>query len=431
MNEGQRIAIRNGRLIDPANRRDEQTDLYLADGRVLAIGAPPPGFVEQLSIDAGGQVVCPGLVDLNAHLREPGQEHKATIASELAAAARGGITTLCCAPDTDPVIDSPAVVELIRRRAKQSGKAMVLPIGALTLGLGGEIISAMAALQEVGCVALSNGLAPLNNTLVERRALEYAATYGLLVYLRAEDSQLRDHGCIHEGLVATRLGLPGIPSAAEAVAVARDLALAEHTGARVHFRGLSTAEAVRLIRRARNDGLPVSADVAVHQLHLTEQDVDQFDSRCHVSPPLRTPRDRDALRQGLADGVIGAICSDHQPHERDAKLAPFPSTLPGISGLETLLPLTLQLARDGLLDLPQAIARLTRDPAMILGIEAGALGIGDSANICVFDPEAHWRLDSSQMLSSGRNTPFDGWLLTGRVTHTLFEGRLVFGGAGP
>jgi dihydroorotase len=428
MSEGPYIAIRHGRLIDPANQRDERADLFIGDGRVLAIGEPPPGFAEDLSIDARGLVVCPGLVDLNAHLREPGLEHKATIASELAAAAHGGITTLCCAPDTEPVIDSPAVVELIHHRAKQSGKARVLPIGALTQGLGGEIISAMAALQEVGCVALSNGLAPLGNTLVERRALEYAATYGLLVFLRAEDPQLRDNGCIHEGPVATRLGLPGIPSAAETVAVARDLALAEHTGARVHFHGLSTAEAVRMIQRAQQDGLPVSADVAIHQLHLTEQDVDVFDSRCHVSPPLRTLRDREALRQGLADGVIGALCSDHQPHERDAKLAPFPSTQPGISGLETLLPLTLELVRDGLLSLPQAISRLTRDPAAILGIDAGRLGVGDSANLCVFDPEAHWVLDSRKMHSAGRNTPFDGWHLAGQVRYTLFEGRLVYGG---
>jgi dihydroorotase len=422
------ISILNGRIIDPANQRDEISDLHIADGRILAIGERPPGFDVGQVINAQSLVVCPGLVDLSAHLREPGLEVKATIASETRAAARSGITTLCCAPDTDPPIDSPAVVELIRRRAKQSGRAMVLPVGAITQGLDGEIISEMAALREAGCIALGNGLRPFKNTQVERRALEYAVTYGLVVFLRAEDRHLRDNGCVHEGPVATRLGLPGIPSAAEAVAVARDLALAEHTGARIHFRGLSTAEAVRLVRRAQNDGLPVTADTAIHQLHLTEQDVDLFNSDCHVYPPLRTLQDRQALRQGIADGVLSAICSDHQPHEDDAKQAPFPSTEPGISALETLLPLTLKLVRDGVLDLPQAIARLTAGPADVVNIGAGRLGLGDRADICLFNPEADWVLHRETMHSQGHNTPFDGWHLSGQVSHTLFEGRLVYSG---
>lgn len=426
MRSAPRIAILNGRLIDPANGIDEITGLYIAEGKVLAIGERPPGFEADQIIDAGGKILCPGLIDLNAHLREPGQEHKATIASETAAAARSGITTLCCAPDTDPVIDSPAVIELIRRRAKQSGKAMVLPIGALTQGLGGEIISEMAALKEAGCVAVSNVHRPLKNTLVERRALEYAATYDVLVFLRPEDLHLRDNGCVHEGPIATRLGLPGIPSAAECVAVARDLALAAQTGARIHFRGISAATSLRMIRRAQGDGLPVSADVPAHQLHLTEQDVDQFNSQCHVTPPLRTLQDREALREGVATGVISAICSDHQPHEPDAKLLPFPSTAPGISALETLLPLTLKLVEDGVLSLSAAIARVTAGPAAILGIEAGRLGIGDRADICIFDPDHAWIFAEAEMLSAGRNTPFLGWHFNGLVTHTLFEGRIVY-----
>ena len=420
------ISIVNGRLIDPANGIDALRDLHILDGKVLAVGAAPAGFDPATVIDASGQVVCPGLIDLAARLREPGFEYKATIASETLAAARSGITTLCCPPDTDPVIDTPAVVTLIRRRAKQARRARVLSVGALTQGLRGEQLSEMAALQAAGCVALGNAQAPLANTLVERRALEYAATFGIIVFLRPEDRYLRDRGCVHEGEVAARLGLPGIPPAAETVAVARDLALAEHVGAIIHFRGLSTATAVRMVRDAQTARLPVSADVAIHQLHLTDQDTLDFDAQCHVTPPLRTLQDRDALRQAVRDGTIAAICSDHQPHEPDAKEAPFPATLPGISGLETLLPLTLRLVQDGVLDLPTAIERLTWGPARILNLPHGRLDPGQIADVCVVDPEAVWALDPATMASAGKNTPFAGWEFTGRVTHTVYEGRLVF-----
>jgi dihydroorotase len=420
------LSILNGRLIDPANHIDAQIDLHIADGKVHALGQPPAGFKPDSTIDASGQIVCPGLVDLSARLREPGQEHKATIRSETRAAARGGITTLCCPPDTDPVIDTPAVVELIRRRAKHSGHARVLPIGGLTKGLTGEQLSEMTALQRAGCAALSNGLNPLGSTLIERRALEYAATFGIVAFLRPEDDSLRNRGCAHEGIVASRLGLPGIPEAAETVAVARDLALAGQTGCRIHFRGLSCGTAVSMVRRAQHDGLKVSADVAAHQLHLTEADIEGFDSYCHVSPPLRTLEDREQLRSGVADGSIGAICSDHQPHEADAKKAPFPSTAAGISALETLLPLTLQLVEEGVLDLSEAISRLTCGPAEILGLPLGRLEIGASADICVFDPEQNWQLKEKEMFSCGHNSPFLGREFKGQVTHTLFEGRVVY-----
>jgi dihydroorotase len=284
----------------------------------------------------------------------------------------------------------------------------------------------MAALKAAGCVALGNAQAPLANTLVERRALEYAATFGITVFLRPEDRHLRDGGCIHEGEVAARLGLPGIPPAAETVAVARDLALAEHTGAIIHFRGLSTATAVRMVRDAQAARLPVSADVSAHQLHLTDHDVLDFDAQCHVTPPFRTLQDRDALRQAVREGTIAAICSDHQPHEPDAKEAPFPATLPGISGLETLLSLTLRLVQEGALDLPTAIERLTWGPARILNLPYGRLDPGQTADVCVIDPQAIWTLDPARMASSGKNTPFAGWEFTGRVTHTVYEGRLVF-----
>lgn len=420
------ISIVGGRLIDPANGIDAVADLHISAEQILAVGDAPPGFTPGATIDASGKVVCPGLIDLAANLREPGQENKATIASETMAAARSGITTLICTPDTEPAIDSPAVWELIRRRAKACAQARVLACGALTEGLAGEHLSEMAALQAAGCVAVGNASRPLANTLVERRALEYATTFGLTVFLRPQDPHLKSDGCAHEGAVAARLGLPGIPAAAENVAVARDLALAEHTGARVHFRSLSSADAAAMIGDAITAQLAVSADVAIHQLHLTEMDVDGFNSLCHVDPPLRTLRDREQLRQAVANGDISVICSDHQPHEEDAKQAPFPETAPGISGLETLLPLTLKLVDEGVLDLSSAIARLTVGPARVLDLPLGELGKGRTADICIFDPGSVWSLDTSKMASAGRNTPFGGWELRGRVTHTLFNGRLVY-----
>jgi len=284
----------------------------------------------------------------------------------------------------------------------------------------------MVALRKSGCPALSNALVPLTNTLVERRALEYAATFGITVILRPEDRHLRDGGCVHEGAVCTRLGLHGIPEAAETVAVARDLALAAHTGCHIHFHALSTATAVEMIRRARNEQLPITANVAAHQLYLTEEDIDGFNSNCHVIPPLRTEKDRDMLRRGVADGTIGAICSDHQPHEPDAKESPFPATAPGISALETLLPLTLKLTQQGSIELPDAIARLTNGPAQILGLDLGQLGTGADADICIFDPNREWRLEQDKMASAGKNSPFLGWKFTGQVTHTILQGRVVY-----
>lgn len=420
------ILIADGRLIDPANGIDDTRDLYIAAGRIQGVGQSPAGFQPDQTIDAAGLVVCPGLIDLSARPGEPGQEHKATLASETRAAAKGGITTLCCPPDTDPVIDTPAMANLARTGSERIGYARLLPVGALTRGLEGRQLSEMATLKQAGCVAFSNGEHPLANTLVERRALEYAATFNMTVMLRPEDRYLRDSGCVHEGPVANRLGLPGIPEAAETVATARDLALAEYTGCRIHFRGLSTGTGVRMLAQARNQRLEVSADVAVHQLHLTEMDVEGFDSNCHVNPPLRGLSDRDTLRSGVSQGIIGAICSDHRPHEPGAKEAPFPSTRPGISGLETLLSLTLRLVQEGVLTLPQAIARLTSGPADILGLPYGRLDPGSTADICIFDPARHWQLRKQDLYSSGHNTPFLGWDFTGRVTHTLLEGTIVY-----
>lgn len=424
--QANRMRITGGRLIDPANDVDEILDLYLAEGKVQALGNEPAGFNSDRTIDAKGLVIIPGLVDLSARLREPGHEHKGTIKSETAAAARGGITTICCPPDTNPVIDTPAVADLIARTAMEVGYARVLPIGALTHNLAGRQLSEMAALTQGGCVALSNGEIPLTSSLVERRALEYATTFGITIILRPMDKDLNDNGCVHEGPVSSRLGLPGIPEVAESTAVAKELALADTIGCRIHLHNLSTRAAVKMIGRAQHDAVAVSADVAIHQLHLTDMDIEGFDSNCHVIPPLRSLRDRNELRAGVARGVIGAICSDHQPHEAEAKQAPFPSTEAGISGLETLLPLTLKLVDEGLLNLSTAIDRLTAGPADIMSLPYGRLGIGCDADICIFDPEQHWILKASDLKSEGKNTPFLGWELRGRVTHTLLGGRLVY-----
>jgi dihydroorotase len=425
MTEISRLSIRHGRFIDPARGIDGHLDLHLAEGRVLAVGAAPAGFQPDQVLDARGQIVCPGLIDLCARLREPGEEHKGTIASETAAAAAAGITSLCCPPDTWPVIDTPAVAQLITRTADLAGWARVIPAGALTQGLAGEQLSEMFALRQAGCAVMSQADRPILNTLVLRRALEYAATFGLTVFLRSEDPQLRAQGCAHEGRVATRLGLPGIPEAAETVALARDLALAEQTGARVHLRGISCARALEMLADAHCRGLAVTADVSAHQLILTEEDLEGFNSQCHLYPPLRTLADRDALREAVRAGLINAVCSDHQPHEADAKLAPFPSTAPGMAALETLLPLMLQLVAEGVLELPAALARLTCGPAAILGLPLGNLARGQMADVCVFDPATQWRIGPETWSSQGHNTPFRGDLLTGRVTWTLLGGRIV------
>lgn len=425
---GNGITLSGGRVIDPANGIDRIDSVHIQGGRILAVGAAPAGFHAETQIDASGKIVCPGFVDLSARLREPGQEHKATIATESRAAAKAGVTTLCCPPDTKPVIDTPAVAKLLKERAELSGKVRILPIAALTQGLLGSELSEMWSLKNAGCVAVSNASAPIVSTLVLRRAMEYAASHDLLLMIRPEDPWLRNGGCAHEGAVATRFGLPGIPDTAETVAVAKALALVEQTGVSAHFGQLSCARSVALIARAWYEGLAVSADVAAHQLHLTELDLKEFDARYHVIPPLRTEEDRNALRRGLAEGVIAAVCSDHQPHDEDAKLAAFPSTEPGMSTLETLLPLTLRLVDQGVLGLADAIARLTSGPAGILGIKAGTLTPGTSADVCFFDPAARWTVGQTTWRSKGLNTPFWGGEMKGAVTHTLLAGNLVYEG---
>lgn len=422
-----RIRIRNGRIIDPAAGVDRQADLFIADKIIAAVGRSPPGFQADREIDASGKWVLPGLVDLCARLREPGAEHKATIASECAAAVAGGVTSLCFPPDTDPVIDTPAVVELIHRRARAARQTRVYALGALTHALAGERLAEMHALKRAGCLAVTNAGHPVTNSEVLRRAMEYAASCELPVFLHAEDYDLRNGGVVHEGAISTRLGLPPIPAAAETVAVSRALMLAECTGARVHFCRLSAARSVALIAEARKAGLPVSADVGICNLRLTVDDVIGYESNCHLNPPLRTLADQRALRQALADGTIDAVCSDHQPHDLDAKSAPFSMTEPGASTIELLLPLLFGLVHDGTLPLMRAVAAITQAPADILGIEAGTLAMGAPADVVVVDAQEAYTVRAQEMRSAGKNTPFAGWEVAGKISHTLVGGRVVFG----
>lgn len=420
--------IKNGRLIDPANNVDQLADILITDGKIAAI--EPANTLDSQdntqTIDASNLTVIPGLVDCCARVREPGLEHKATINSESIAATKAGITTLCCPPDTDPVIDEPAVVELINQKTAHAGHSQIVTLGALTNGLKGSHLSEMNALQQAGCVGLSNARYPIENTLILKRAYTYASTFNIRIFIEPDDHWLSKGGCAHEGKVATRLGLKGIPVSAETIAIARTLELVSETGASVHFGRLSSAQSVEMIARAKNEQLSVTADVSAHQLHLTEQDISSFNSACHVIPPLRTQRDQEALRNALANGTIDAICSDHQPHDTDAKQAPFASTEAGISTLETLLPLSLRLSQQTTLTTNEIIKKITCSPANILNINAGSLAIGDKADICIYDSDEDWQLTADAINSNGKNSPFINWDFQGKVKHTLINGKTLF-----
>lgn len=421
-----KIHIRNGRLIDPANGIDAQRDLYIAAGRVVGVGSMPAGFGANQVIDAAGLVVCPGLVDLSARLREPGSEHKATLESELHAAVAGGVTSLACPPDTEPVLDEPGLVEMLKYRAEKLNLARVYPLGALTRRLEGKHITEMCELMEAGCAGFSQADVAVADTRVLWRAMQYAATFGITVWLRPEEPYLARGGVAHDGEVASRLGLTGIPAAAETIAIATLIKLAAETGARLHLCRLSTREGITMVRRAKAEGLPVSCDVAANHLHLTEYDIGFFDANTHLRPPLRTQRDREALSEGLRDGTIDAVCSDHTPLDDDAKLQPYAESEAGATGLELLLPLTLKWAESARVGLGDAIARITRDPARVLGCEAGQLGAGSSADLCIFDPQRYWKVEAAALASQGKNTPFLGLELPGKVRYTLVRGQTVF-----
>jgi dihydroorotase len=421
-----RISIENGRLLDPANNLDSNENLFITDGIITSIGKKPDGFKSDLTIDAKNKIVLPGLVDLCARLREPGYEHKATFQSELRAANSSGITSICCPPDTDPVIETTAVVELIHQRAREIYRTNIYPLAAMTQGLKGEQLAEMHTLKEAGCIGVSNALAPIENTEVLRRTFEYAHSCDLTVFFFAEDNALKNNGVAHEGPVSTRLGLPPIPETAETIALSRALLLVEQTKVKVHFCRLSTAHGVSLIRAAQEQGLPVTADVAICNLHLTEMDIADYNSDCHLQPPLRSERDRQGLIGGINDGTISVVCSDHQPHDTDAKSAPFSLTETGASTIELLLPLMLHLSNRKEIKLEKAIKVLTSQAAEILGVDKGTLGIGKEADLCILDPNMHQHVDKTQLLSAGKNTPFQGWELQGLVTQTLLNGKVVF-----
>ena len=420
------IHIKNGRLIDPANNIDAQRDLYISAGKVLSADKLPSGFVAEQTIDASGLVVMPGLIDLAARLREPGYEYRATLESEMSAAVAGGITSLACPPDTDPALDEPGLVEMLKHRARALCQANVYPVGALTYGLKGQELTEMAELVDAGCIAFSQADAPLTDTRVLMRAMQYAATFGFSVWLRPQDSFLARNGVAHDGEVATRLGLPSIPVCAETIALATMIQLARETGVRLHICRISSAAGVALIRAAKKEGLELTCDVSMNHIHLSEMDIGYFDSNCHLIPPLRNQRDRDALRAGLQDGVIDAICSNHSPVDYDVKQLPFAEAEAGATGLELLLPLVLKWSLQGKLSLLEAIAKVTRNSASILNIDAGHLSVGSAADICIFDPERYWKVEASALKSQGKNTPFLGMELQGKVRYTLVNGQVVY-----
>jgi dihydroorotase len=416
-----RILIRGGRVVDPASGRDAVGDVFVADGKIL----DKAGTADR-TIDAKGLVVAPGLIDLSARLREPGYEYKATLESEMDAAVAGGVTSLACPPDTDPPLDEPGLVDMLRRRAKALARARVYPVGALTVKLAGERLTEMAELAEAGCVAFSQANAPLADTQVLWRAMQYAGTFGFPVWLRAEDRWLAHGGVAHDGEVATRLGLPGIPSFAETIALGTVLQLVRATGTRVHICRLSTAAGADMIRAAKKEGLPVSCDVGIHHVHLSELDLGYYDAHCRLEPPLRSQRDREALASGLADGTIDCAVSDHTPVDEDRKQMPFAEAEPGATGLELLLPLVLKWGAAKKLPLAKTLARVTSDPARILGVKSGRIDPGAPADLVVFDPGQHWRIAPEALKSQGKNTPFLGYELAGRVRTTIVAGNVVY-----
>lgn len=420
------ILITQGRLMDASQQLDQVQDLYISAGKIVGMGAAPQGFQPDQTLDAEGKWVLPGLVDLCARLREPGSEYKATLLSELRAAMAGGVTSLACPPDTDPVLDEPGLVEMLKHRAKSHALAHVYPLGAVTRQLEGHLLTEMFALTAAGCVGFSQADTAIVDTQVLWRAFEYAATFGYTLFMRAEDPYLAKNGVAHDGEVASRLGLKGIPAAAESIALQTMLRIAQATGAKLHIARVSTAESVELIRQAKQTGMAVTADVSIQHLHLTDMDIGFFDSMVHLKPPVRTQRDRDALRAGLLDGTLDAICSDHTPVDDDAKALPFAESHPGASALELLLPLTLKWSAQAKLAPLQALSKVTQIPARILGVNAGTLQTGATADVVIYDPEMEWRVDGRALLSQGKNTPFVNHSLTGKVTATITQGNLVF-----
>lgn len=426
------VLIQGGRVIDPASGFDAQADVAIVNGQVSGIGAAPSGFVADQQIDARGCWVIPGLVDLAVRLREPGSEHARMLESEMNAAMAGGVTSLVCQPDTDPVLDESGLVEMLRARAEKLRQARVYPLGALTRGLKGEALTEMGQLSDVGCVAFGQAEKPIANTLLIQRAMQYASTFGYAVWLRPLDAFL-GQGVVASGPLATRMGLSGVPVMAETIALQTLFELMRSTGARVHLCRISSAAGVDLVRQAKSQGLALSCDVSINSLHLTDQDVGYFDSAARLNPPLRQQRDRDALRAGLLDGTIDALVSDHTPVDDDAKLVPFAESEPGATGLELLLNLAHKWHLQDGVPLHRALGVVTHGPAQVLGASLGSRqgrtgrliegGLGD---VCVFDPAARWTVGPEALRSQGHFTPFSGYEMPGRVRFTLVSGRVAY-----
>ena len=425
------ILISNGRVIDPASGTDRKTDIAISDGRIAGIGSTPAGFKAERTIDAAGCIVAPGLVDLAARLREPGYEHEGMLESEMAAAIAGGVTSLVCPPDTDPVLDEPGLVEMLKFRAEKLQGARLFPLGALTRSLAGGVLTEMAELTEAGCIGFSQADVPLADTQVLQRALLYASTFGYTVWLRPQDRDL-GKGVAASGPLATRLGLSGVPVSAETIAIFTIVELMKSTGARVHLCRISSAAGVALVRAAKAQGLPLTCDVSINSLHLADTDIGFFDSRARLNPPLRQQGDRDALSAALADGTIDALVSDHTPVEADAKTLPFAEAEPGATGLELLLPLALQWGERSGAGTVRALEVVTSAPARLLAAADAGTGIGrlvegGVADLCVFDPGLEWQVQPEALKSQGKHTPFAGYPLLGRARHTLVAGRVVHG----
>ncbi len=419
-----KIHIKNGHVIDPKNKVNTPADVFIAAGQIVGIGQIPENFDANKTIDASGLIVCPGFVDMSARLREPGDEYKATLESELQAAAAGGVTSLACPPDTDPVLDEPGLIEMLKHKARQVNKARIYPLGALTQKLDGQTLTEMFELVEAGCVGFTQANKPIVDTQVLWRTFEYAATFGYTVFLRPEESYLAKDGVAHDGEVATRLGLKGIPSTAESLRISTILSIAAETKTNVHFCRISTEKGVSLIRQAKNEGAAITADVSAHHLHLTEHDIGYFNSLANLQPPLRSIRDKEALCSGLLDGTLDAICSDHTPVDEDAKLMPFAEAEAGATGLELLLPLTLKWMDYHKASLIDAVSRITIRPAEILGIRTGHLSPGAPADVAIFDPNCHWVVNKDSILSQGKNTPYINMEMTGRVIYTILNGQV-------
>ncbi|WP_295981035.1 dihydroorotase [uncultured Variovorax sp.] len=426
------IQITNGRVVDPASGTDEKADIAIADGKIAGIGSSiPAGFEAGRTIDAAGCIVAPGLVDLAARLREPGYEHEGMLESEMAAAIAGGVTSLVCPPDTDPVLDEPGLVEMLKFRAEKLQAARLFPQGALTRGLAGGVLTEMAELTEAGCIGFGQADVPLGDTQVLQRALSYASTFGYTVWLRPQDRDL-GKGVAASGPLATRLGLSGVSVSAETIAIFTIVELMKSTGARVHLCRISSARGVELVRQAKAQGLPITCDVSINSLHLADTDIGYFDSRARLSPPLRQQGDRDALSAALADGTIDALVSDHTPVEADAKTLPFAEAEAGATGLELLLPLALRWGERSGAGIARAIEAVTAAPARLLGADAAATGIGrlqqgGVADLCIVDPALEWQVEPGALRSQGKHTPFAGYPLQGRARHTLVAGRIVHG----